>query len=777
MGWKRATFVILVAFAVLGGSSAAAVGRAVGSGAAPNTTPVLTTDQVALPAGAVARPLPAADSVVLTLTLNNPRSSELDRFLAAIEDPASPAYRHFLTFAEYVAAFAPSATSVQFVEAELAQNGATDISAAPDRSSVTAVLPAASVDRLLGVDLVTYGVSTASGLYTALGVPSLPSGLSGLVRGITGLSDLASRALATSATTLTVASPPEASTPGQFVYDPTSGEDWFLGSDYTQAYGATDLFPGTHSVSNATYPTTAAIATLLGSAYNQSTQTNLPPWDPAVVDSYFNGSLGPGWPTPQLTGVPVTVAGVTPPLPGSFGSLNDSTLFEYENSLDLEMAGSMAPGASLYNFYFAGSLLIGPTTLGDAASYLTDDLAAALAYDYAPQHLTTVSCSFGLPDLDYTGWDAELATAAAMGVTIASASGDQGNAPNSLSGRDDGQWPIWPATAATNTSGSISVGGVSVSLTGSPTSTFNGTSLNLTYDPDAGMLSTVSAWWDTSGGAGTFAGSEGGASTLYAEPYWQFHSAAQPAVVNATVLQGAGALGRSGPDLAMPGNATIATVFANSTGTVFFVVLEGTSVAAPLLAGLLADVVAVENNRSGGTWSSLGFIDPEIYQFASYFETHPAASGNPFLDVVTGHNYVFSAAPGWDAVTGWGGVLASAFLAADGNSTLRAYVYDGPTPGLPSTGGSGTPSIPWTYVYAIFGVGIVVALVVVFAAYRGARRPPAAAAGVPWGARAGGPMPPPPPPPGTYPGATFLCPYCGAVRPSEPVRCPQCGAF
>jgi hypothetical protein len=30
---------------------------------------------------------------------------------------------------------------------------------------------------------------------------------------------------------------------------------------------------------------------------------------------------------------------------------------------------------------------------------------------------------------------------------------------------------------------------------------------------------------------------------------------------------------------------------------------------------------------------------------------------------------------------------------------------------------------------------------------------------------------------GVYPGATFLCPYCGAIRPAEPVRCPQCGAL
>jgi hypothetical protein len=42
-----------------------------------------------------------------------------------------------------------------------------------------------------------------------------------------------------------------------------------------------------------------------------------------------------------------------------------------------------------------------------------------------------------------------------------------------------------------------------------------------------------------------------------------------------------------------------------------------------------------------------------------------------------------------------------------------------------------------------------------------------------------GPRPPAPrtPPPGTPEGTWFACPYCGASRPSDPVRCPGCGRF
>lgn len=777
MRWTVVILAVVISLAVVAGPTAET------TAVFPATHPenpdltALVTDASPLPTGPVPRALPSSTSILLTLTLSNPHSPELDRFLAAVEDPASPDYRHFLSFSQYVQAFAPPDSTVASVDATLAGMGAKDLSAAPDRSSVSAILPAGSVQELLGVHLVSYGSEGRMPLYTAVGTATLPSSLSGLVSGVDGLSDAPTAELAARPATLSEASRPLAVGSPQFVYDPVGEDDWFFGSDYTQAYGATSLFPGAHSVANATYPTSVAIATLLGSGWNETNATNLPPWDPAVVDAYFNGTLGPQWPRPNLTGVPVPIAGVTPPLPGSFGTMNDSLEFEFENSLDLEMAGSLAPGASLYNFYFAGSLVAGSATNGDAADYLADDLSAALAYSYAPAHLATVSCSFGLPDETNTFWNAELDTAAALGVTVVSASGDQADAPNSVSGRGDGQWPLWPATAATNTSGSVAVGGVSLGLSGTSTSTANETSVNLSYDPNAGTILSQVAWYDTTGGQGSYAGTEGGASTVVPEPYWQNHSAAQPAIVNATVQQGATALGRSEPDVAMPGNSTIATVFANGTGTIFLVILEGTSVAAPVLAGLLADVVAVENNGSRGPWTSLGFIDPEIYRFASYFAAHPRTSGDPFLDVTHGSNYVFTAASGWDALTGWGGVVAPAFLAADENSTLQQFKYTGPTPGLPPPSPSaGSGPVPWVLIFTVFGAGILAVVVVIVLTARSSRRAPRTPV-VPWGAQSGGRGSHEGPPPGTYPGATFLCPYCGTVRPAEAGRCPQCGAY
>jgi subtilase family serine protease len=739
---------------------------------APST---VTTDVLAVPAGDPTTPLPGTTPIALTLSLGSPHAAALAAFLAGVDDPASPRYRHYLSYAEYLRDYAPTTSEANAVAQALEAAGGTSVTVTPDRAGVFAVLSAAKVDRLFGVALVKCGATGSPPLYTAVGSVQLPSELRGIVVAVDGLSDRgavsASRGSGTPQVVPVVAPRP----PSLFVHDNTTDTDWYVGSDYTQAYGATGLFPGS-GLANATYPTHVAIATLLASGYNESTGQNLPPWDPAVVETYFNQTFPASWPMPSVTGVPITIGSVVPPMPGSYGASNDSTLDEFENSLDLEMAGSLAPGSSVYNFYFAGSLIAGATPTSAVAAYFAQDLSEALAYNYSPAHLGVITGSFGLPDLNDSLWNIELGVAAATGVTVAIASGDQGNAPDSQTGRGDGPWPTWPASAAFNSTGAISVGGVSLTLGGTPTSDYNGTSLNLSYDPTVSGFTGMSTWYDAPPGS-EVAGSEGGASTVFPEPGWQYRSAAQPSIVNATVRQGAGALGRSEPDVALPGNNTITTVVANSTGAVFFTVLEGTSVAAPVLGGLLADIVAVESARSPSGWAPLGFLTPELYRIASYYAAYPLAPGDPFYDVVEGHNDVFFAGPGWDATTGWGGVNATRLLAVDENASVRDYVYVGPTPGLPPPSAPGPPPlIPWTAIYLIFAVGVVGAIGLILIVARTPR--PRGPSGVPVGAHGIGSSPfGPGVQGGVYPGATFLCPYCGAIRPAEPVRCPQCGAL
>jgi subtilase family serine protease len=85
----------------------------------------------------------------------------------------------------------------------------------------------------------------------------------------------------------------------------------------------------------------------------------------------------------------------------------------------------------------------------------------------------------------------------------------------------------------------------------------------------------------------------------------------------------------------------------------------GTSASAPLWAG----VVALADQYAG---RHLGFVNAGIYRIARGSQYHQA-----FHDITTGDNSVsfpprtvsgYRAAPGWDAVTGWGSPNASVLV-------------------------------------------------------------------------------------------------------------------
>ena len=733
----------------------------------------LVTDAVPVPSGRPVTPLGSLTPLRLAFTLPFSNGSRLASLLSAVSNPASPDYRRFLSYPAVERDFGPSPSSVAEVEHALRTAGASFVVLAPGGFTVDATLPARAVESLFQVRLVEFEGSVGGSAFTAVGPPRLPSALLGKVVGIDGLASSGARPLDQASLALLSAPRPVPDAGATFVRgNESDGSDWFLGTDYAQAYEATELLPdNVSSVHGATYPTGVAIATLLASGYNESNSTTLPPWDPTVVDSYFNDTFPAGWPHPTVTGVPVPEPGVAaPPPPGPFHGQTDSTGLETENSLDLEMAGSLAPGSALYNFYFSGALIADPLTSGDAPQYLSDDLGAALSHNYSPAHLAVVSGSFGVVDLNESQWDDDLTIAAAMGVTIVAASGDQGDAPDSVTGRSSGQWPLWPATAAFNTTGALSVGGVSVALSGAPTADYTNPPLVARYDPSVQGDPSVSAWWDTEAGPGRYAGSEGGTSLTYAEPWWQYDSAAQWPIVNATETERFTQLGRAGPDVAFPANSTIAYVSATAAELVEFEVLGGTSVACPVFAGLLADVVSVENATRGHV-TGLGFLDPELYRIASYYRANPGST-DPFWDVLTGSNAMFTAGPGWDAVTGWGGLSAPLFLTADENSTVDDYNYTGPTPGLP---GPAAPATSLFTLVIVFGAAAaVVVTAAVLLANRRRRTVPGPGTVAPY-------LYPPNPPiyvsPPTGAFATFSCPYCGAERPAEPGHCPTCGAM
>ncbi len=727
----------------------------------PNWAPGLLTASDSAELARLASGIP----VRLTVTLTPSDALGLAGFDASVGDPASPQFHHFLTESAFEARFEPSPANLTSVEGYFREYGGTGFSATRDRSGVTFSIGLGGAERALGSTLGML-VEGSRSVRVLESIPSLPpiisreiegiGGLTGPV-GIGGTSPPGEEGLIQGSGTLP-ARPDFLNGTG-----PISGTQWFVGSDYIGLYNETPLMPGApDSVVNASFARSEAVATLLMSGYNRTSGLNLPPWNPVAVQAYVNATYPSGWPSPEFVGVPVPISGIDPPAPGSLGSLGDDTNDAVENSLDLEMAGSVAPGAEVANFYFPASLEYATpsaVTDGQIADDFATDLSSALSYDYGNRTLASVSASFGIADLNDSLWNAELAHAAAIGVTVLAASGDSGNAPASQTNAFLGSEPGWPASAAFNSSGTIAVGGATLGSGGSSTGTFDGTHApTLAYDADSGPIYAQTAWYDTIGGAGNLTGSEGGGATLYREPSWQFDSAAQPAIANAEGIQKALSLGRSEPDLGLSANSTIAFTGISSSGNVEYAILQGTSIASPLLAGLVAEMSEVAGHR-------FGYLDPSIYRIAGYFAAHPGPA-DPFLDVTKGSNYLFSAEIGWDALTGWGGLDPSRFLSAYSNPAIVGYQYHGPTPGLPTlTAPISTLGVGLIIAVLLLIVGIVL-LAVVTQQRSGRARIRLAPSGFPNPAEVA-PIPEGAP--------TFDCPYCGSPRPAEPVRCPTCG--
>jgi kumamolisin len=262
-----------------------------------------------------------------------------------------------------------------------------------------------------------------------------------------------------------------------------------------------------------------------------------------------------------------------------------------EVALDIQVAGAVAPGASIA-VYFAPN-----TDRG-----FLDAVTSAIHHPKT----TVVSISWGGPEETWTSqmrnaFDDAFQEAAALGVPVFVAAGDDGSTDGIEDGKDHVDFPASAPHA-------IACGGTRVSAKGS-------------------NISSETVW-----GPPTNRGATGGGfSRFFARPAWQ-----------KGVVSGGG--GRRGlPDVSADADpSTGYNVLVDGRRSVF----GGTSAVAPLWAGL----TAVCNSRAR---QRPGFLLPSLY-------SAPAA----FRDITDGSNGSYKARPGWDPCTGLGSPLGTKLAAS-----------------------------------------------------------------------------------------------------------------
>jgi kumamolisin len=276
-----------------------------------------------------------------------------------------------------------------------------------------------------------------------------------------------------------------------------------------------------------------------------------------------------------------------------------------EVMLDIEVSGAIAPGAKIV-VYFADNT---------DAGFLN---AITTAVHDSTNNPSVVSISWGGPESSWTpqamtSMDEAFQSAAAMGVTVCVASGDNG----STDGVNDGLNHVDFPASSPNV---LACGGTTLVASGN----------NITSE---------TTWNELANNEGA---TGGGISDVFPLPSWQNGAGVPP---SANPNQN---VGRGVPDVSGDADPT--------TGYVTLVdgqpdVIGGTSAVAPLWAGLIALI-----NESIG--KPAGLINPLLYQNAS--------TAGDFNDVTAGNNGAYSAGPGWDACTGLGSPIGAQVAAALG---------------------------------------------------------------------------------------------------------------
>jgi kumamolisin len=317
----------------------------------------------------------------------------------------------------------------------------------------------------------------------------------------------------------------------------------------------------------------------------------------AALKTYFEKVLGGK--TPAIKDVVIQGPGNDPgPDSQSSSQKGDST---GEVMLDMCVIGSVAPGASIFMYFTEFTSQGWVDALNDAISGHND--------------ISVISISYGNPEDDPDGaWtpmgvklvNQAFEAAAAKGITICCASGDDGSSDQSKSGAH----ADFPAS-------SPNVLGV------------GGTSLVAAAGPPLSIASEV-VWNDLMLARPEGAGG-GGISSVFSKPTYQNNVSVPPSANPPHKI------GRGVPDVSAVADPETGVVIMRIDGK-NLEPIGGTSASAPLWAALIARLNQGLNAR-------VGFLNPVLYgKFAA----------GVLRDIVSGNNGAYESGPGWDACTGLG---------------------------------------------------------------------------------------------------------------------------
>ena len=543
----------------------------------------------------------ATSSVDFDLVLKLRNASSAQAALRAVSKPGSSRYHHYLTTAEWIAKYSPTNASVKAAKAWLKQQGFSVGAVAKDRLFVSAEGTAAQVEKAFSTSLGYYQVAGKT-VRLANSPLSIPSSLGGFVSGVVGVNqNIATTSLSNgaSAPSTSAAQPgQEPAPPAGFRNPQPCSSFWGQKTDMIDNPSLYAPFESPQAYDICGYKPTQLRA---GYGMSTSNKQNGSGVTMAIVDAYDSPTLlsdaqtyfrinDPNHPltTSQFTNL-------SPPTVDQEDACGASGWFD-EQALDVESSHSMATGANILfvgaQDCFDNSLLAALTTaVTSGASVVSDswgDVAGDLLTDAATK----------------SAYDSTFMLAGTTGVSVLFSSGDDGD-NFAVSGLTVPDYP--PSSPFVTAVGgtTLEVGSANARLAEYGWSTAKQTMCAGVATTNCGSATTPagSLAWQAGGGGGT--------SYNYLQPYYQ-----APVVPAALALRNEALFGpqplRVEPDISMDADAQSGMLIGLTQtfpdGIYYDQFKEGgTSLASPLLAGVIADA-----DQAAGT--PLGFINPALYK-------------------------------------------------------------------------------------------------------------------------------------------------------------------
>jgi subtilase family serine protease len=564
-------------------------GAAASSAATQSPAAQAAAKQRSQPVGQV--PATAPVSFDLVLSLRNAAGAAQE--VKAVTDPASAQFHHYLTDAQWEATYGPTQATIHSAEAWLKNHGFSVGALPSDQLYVSATGTAAQVEKAFSTSLGYYKVNGKT-VRLASGTLTIPSGITGAVTGVVGVNQ-------------NLANPDdqEPPPPAAFANPQPCGAYWGQKIDTKDS-------PSLYApyTSPLPYDICGYEPWQLRSAYGVGKVHDGTGVGVAIVDAYDTPTIltdAQKYFSLNDSGHPLSSSQFTDVRPATVDdtALCSGSGWFAEQALDVEAVHSMAPGAHIVYVgaqdCLDSSLLAAVgTAITSGASVVTDswgDTIGDLLDDAANK----------------TAFDNTFMMAGATGVSVLFSSGDYGD-NFAISGLTA---PDYPASSPFVTA----VGGTTLEVNASGAraaeygwSTAKEVLCTRAHSTNCGSATTplTSLNWQVGGGGGT--------SYYYTQPYYQ-----APVVPSALALRNENIFGpqplRVIPDIAMDADAQsgmqigLTETFPNGTTAYGQFKEGGTSLASPLLAGVIADT-----DQAAGV--SLGFLNPVLYKA---YTAHPGA--------------------------------------------------------------------------------------------------------------------------------------------------------